>query len=91
MIKTETGTVEPHRNADEFALRRFWLANVMIEKGNPLPAKSAGSTMRAIDRNLTRRLRQLRRLELAAKRKDGRTDEFRLEQKAEIEGEKLPA
>lgn len=67
MIKTDVGPVESHRSVDQFAWRRFWLANVMIEKGKPLPAKSAGPTMRAIDRNLTRRLRQLRRLELAAK------------------------
>jgi hypothetical protein len=66
MIKTEIGTAERHRSGDQFAWRHFWLANVMIEKGKPLPAKNARSRAHVTDKSLTRRLRHLRRLESTA-------------------------
>ena len=66
MIKKEIGIVELPRTVDQSAWRHFWLANVMIERGKPLPAKNARSTMRATNKSLTRRLHQLRRLESAA-------------------------
>jgi hypothetical protein len=67
MIKMEIGTVEPDRSVYQFALRRLWLTNVMIERGKPLPTKNARSRMRTTDQSLTRRLHQLRCLESAAK------------------------
>ena len=65
MIKNEISTVELHRTVDQSAWRHFWLSNVMIERGKPLPAKNARSTMRATNKSLTWRLHQLRRLEFS--------------------------
>ena len=59
MIKTEIDTVEFSGSADELAWRDFWLTNVMIEKGKPLPVK----TVR--DESLTGRLHQLRHMKSA--------------------------
>jgi hypothetical protein len=67
MIRTENGTVDLHRSVDQFAWRHLWLANVMIERGKPLPPKNVRSRMRTTSRSLTWRLHRLRRLESAAK------------------------
>jgi hypothetical protein len=66
MIKTEFGTVERHPSVDQFAWRRFWLANVMREKGKCPPAKNALLTIRVTQRSLSRRLHELRRLQSVA-------------------------
>jgi len=65
MIKKGIGTVELHRTVDQSAWRHFWLTEVMIETGHPLPAENGRSTVRATNKSLTRRLHQLRRLKSA--------------------------
>ena len=63
MSKTEIRTAKIRQIADEIAWRRFWLAHVMTETGEHRPGKIA-QTMRNTKRPLTRRLHQLRRLNL---------------------------
>jgi len=61
---TKTGSdLEPHRSADRLSWRHVWLASVMMERGCPLPPKTARSTTRGANRHLTGRLYHLRHLE----------------------------
>ena len=66
MTKAEFSTVERHPSVDQFAWRRFWLANVMREKGKVPPAKNALLTIRVTHNSLSRRLHELRRLQSVA-------------------------
>ena len=65
MIKTEIDTFEFSGSADERAWRDFWLTNVMIEKGRPLPVKNVRPRTPDADESLTGRLHQLRAMESA--------------------------
>jgi hypothetical protein len=65
MTPKETGTAELRRRADEIDWRHLWLANVMIDTGNPGPAKIARPAMLTRRTSLARRLHKLRRMRAA--------------------------
>ena len=62
MIPKETGTTVARRSDAEIAWRQFWLTNVMIDTGNPHPAKFARPAIRTRRMSLASRLHKLRRM-----------------------------
>ena len=62
MSRTETGTAELRRNADEIDWRQVWLTNAMIDSGKLEPPKIARYKMQTRKDTLTRRLHRLRRM-----------------------------
>jgi hypothetical protein len=65
MIPKEICVTDTRRNAAEINWRHFWLANVMIDTGNPRAAKIARPAMRTRRMSLARRLHKLRRMRAA--------------------------
>ena len=55
MTSKEIGATLTSRNVEEFAWRHFWLTNVMIDAGRPIPEKLARP-------RVTRRMSPARRL-----------------------------
>jgi hypothetical protein len=65
MSRTETGTADLRRNADEIDWRHVWLTNVMIDSGKLESPKFAHYKMQTRKDSLTRRLHRLRRIRAA--------------------------
>ena len=59
MSKTEVGTAELYRSADEINWRHVWLTNAMIDSGKLGPPKNARRNMPIRKNSLTWRLRRL--------------------------------